>query len=175
MEDEGTVFKEAQRFRQPWLFALMIGLIAIMTWGFVQQILLGVPWGDNPAPDWMMVMLFIIFGILFPAFIFSLGLFTEVTSSELRIRFRPLQVKGERIPLKDIAEHASVDYRPLREFGGWGIRYGPTGKAYNVSGTRGVRLRTVEGREILIGSWRADELDAAIGRGRINAAKMGRT
>ena len=27
----------------------------------------------------------------------------------------------------------ATKYRPIRDFGGWGIRYGRTGKAYNVS------------------------------------------
>ncbi|NLK25486.1 MAG: hypothetical protein GX307_02790 [Euryarchaeota archaeon] len=36
------------------------------------------------------------------------------------------------------------------------------GKAYNVSGNRGVLLKLKDGNSLLIGSQRAEELDAAI-------------
>ncbi len=31
-------------------------------------------------------------------------------------------------------------YRPIREYGGWGIRYGWNGRAYSTSGNEGVQL-----------------------------------
>jgi hypothetical protein len=50
-------FREERRFRQWWLW-LLVGLVAALQWwGFLQQIILGQPWGDRPAPDWMMVLL----------------------------------------------------------------------------------------------------------------------
>ena len=44
----------------------------------------------------------------------------------------------------------------------WRVRYGRAGKAYNVSGNRGVVLAFDHGRTLLLGSQRADELAAAI-------------
>jgi hypothetical protein len=38
------------------------------------------------------------------------------------------------------------------EYGGWGIKYGKMGKAYNVSGNRGVQLEFTDGKRLLIGS-----------------------
>jgi hypothetical protein len=58
----------------------------------------------------------------------------------------------------------------LREYGGWGIKgWSRRRTAYSVSGNRGVELELSDGRHVLIGSNRADELAAvvagAIGRG----------
>jgi TATA-box binding protein (TBP) (component of TFIID and TFIIIB) len=50
----------------------------------------------------------------------------------------------------------------LLEYGGWGIKYGRKGKAYNVSGNRGVQLVFKDGKQLLIGSQRAEELAEAI-------------
>jgi hypothetical protein len=59
-------------------------------------------------------------------------------------------------------------YRPILEYGGWGIRYSPFGQgcAYNVSGNRGVQLELADGQRILIGSQRAEELARAIGEAK---------
>ena len=53
-------------------------------------------------------------------------------------------------------------YSPIRDCGGWGVRHYKSGKAYNVSGNRGVVLEFLDGRPILIGSQRPEELAKAI-------------
>ncbi|MBI0584532.1 MAG: hypothetical protein ISF22_09950 [Methanomassiliicoccus sp.] len=159
----GTMFRETQYFRQIWMIALVLGISAILSWGVVQQVVLGAPWGDNPASDGFMVLMFVLFGLLLPLFMFVVHLETEVTTTSLNFRFFPLHLKPRRIPLEDIAEHRAITYSPLKEFGGWGIRYGKLGTAYNVRGNEGVLIRTTAGRQILIGSRRAVELNAALG------------
>lgn len=39
-----------------------------------------------------------------------------------------------------------------RDYGGWGIRYGRKGKAFNVFGSRGLQLEFTNGKRLLIGS-----------------------
>ena len=85
-----------------------------------------------------------------------------VTDEELLIRFRPFHLRGRRIPLRDIAEAQARTYSPLGEYGGWGIRLGSRGMAYNAYGNRGVQIVLVDGRQILIGSQRSEELAAAL-------------
>ncbi|GIS68544.1 MAG: hypothetical protein CM1200mP8_1020 [Chloroflexota bacterium] len=48
------------------------------------------------------------------------------------------------------------------DYGGWGIRYGKNGKAYNVSGDRGVLLTFKNGSRVMIGSGEVDSLNSAI-------------
>ncbi len=69
-----------------------------------------------------------------------------------------------RIPAGEIRSAEAVTYRPLAEFGGWGIRFGLGGtRAYTARGNRGVRIEA-DGRKYLIGSQRPEELAAALAR-----------
>ncbi len=51
-----------------------------------------------------------------------------------------------------IARVEARDYSPFRDYGGWGIRIGPRGWAYNVSGSQGIELTFTAGHRILIGT-----------------------
>ena len=157
-------FREEQVFRQWWIW-LLIGLVAALQWwGFVQQIVLGQPWGDNPAPDWMMVLLWLLIGIGLPLFFVYLKLVITVTDEAIVIHYRPLTRRT--IQIADVAHVEARTYSPLREYGGWGIRGMGSKRAYNVSGDRGVELTLEDGRKVLIGSQRADALADAIAAAR---------
>ena len=70
------------------------------------------------------------------------------------------------IALRDIASAEVCAYRPIRDYGGWGVRWGAGGIAYNARGNRGVQLVLKTGKRVLIGSQRPEELIAAIEAGR---------
>jgi hypothetical protein len=169
-------YHEEQRFRQPLLWALMgtsaLALIGLFGYGMIQQLVLGKPWGDRPMPDGVLLAVGTAVIGMEAALLWlfaSARLVTQVHERELLLRFRPFHRQPVRLPLEEIVEWEAVTYRPLAEYGGWGIRYGPKGKAYNVSGDRGVRLRLARGESLLIGSQRAGELAAAIGAARRSA------
>lgn len=50
-------------------------------------------------------------------------------------------------------------YLPLREYGGWGLRWGifGSGTAYNISGNMGIQLVLQNGKKILVGTQKAEE------------------
>lgn len=157
-----VLFLEKQYFRQPWLWLLLGGIAVINYWAFVQQIVLGEPWGDNPASDAALLVIVLVFGLLFPLLFLVAHLCVEVRTDLMKARFFPLHLRPRTFAREDIICHRLVTYRPLRDFGGWGIRYGSVGKAYNISGNRGVLLELRDGGTLLIGSRRAEELDAAM-------------
>ena len=55
-------------------------------------------------------------------------------------------------------------YKPLKEYGGWGIKYGMgrVGKAYNVKGNIGMQLELKNGQKVLFGTQRADAFQRAM-------------
>lgn len=159
-DDPPVLFHEEQRFRQLWIWLLILFIAGLQWWGFIQQIVLGQPWGDNPAPDWMMVAFWLLFGIGLPSFFVYLKLIVTVSSDALEIHFRPLTRRT--IPIAAIAEIKAGSYSPLKQYGGWGVRGLGNNRAYNVSGNQGVRLTLVDNNIVLIGSQRADELALAI-------------
>ena len=157
-----AVFREVQYFRQPWLLIFLAGFILVNIWGVVQQIILGQPWGNKPASNELLVVIFLLSGVLFPVVILTAHLKLDVRPEALVYRFFPFHLHDRTILWKDIIRIQKVTYRPLRDFGGWGVRYGRRGKAYSVSGDQGVLLVLDEGRELLIGSKNAPELERAI-------------
>lgn len=158
------LFREQQRFRQWWVWLLVLGVAALQWWGFIQQIVLGQPWGDNPAPDWMMWLFWLLFGIGLPLFFYRLALIVTITPEHIAIRYRPLTRRD--IPLVDVESVEVRTYRVLREYGGYGLRGTRRDMAYNVSGNQGVQLTLRDGRRALIGSQRAAELALAIDSAR---------
>ncbi|MBM3940792.1 MAG: hypothetical protein FJ318_07895 [SAR202 cluster bacterium] len=162
MQAAATLFQERQRFDFWWLRALFLLFVALSAWSFTQQIVFGVPWGNNPAPDGWVIVLGVIWGILFPAFILSVTLRVDVRADGVRVRLFPIMWRPRVIPPGEIVAHEVVTYRPLRDYGGWGIRLGPKGMAYNAGGNRGVMLTLARGRRVLIGSRRPEEFALAV-------------
>lgn len=80
----------------------------------------------------------------------------------LCVRVLPFTRFRRHIPFDLITSCEARTYSPIREYGGWGMKFGRGGKAYNVMGNRGVQLVLVSGERLLIGSQRADELAGVI-------------
>jgi hypothetical protein len=157
-----TYFKEEQKFRQPWMIIIVI-IVSILPWiGLFQQIILGHKFGNHPAPNWMIHLIWLLFGIGFPIFFYSLKLITEVHNDGIYLRFFPLHRKFKFYSYTEIEKYEVRTYRPIYEYGGWGIRFGHSGRAYNVSGNKGIQLIFKNKKKLLIGSQKAEEFYRAI-------------
>jgi len=157
-----VLFREVQHFRQLWLWFIVLAIAGLAIYAVIQQLILEKPFGENPAPDPLVLGIGIIFGLALPAAFYVMNLTTEVRENGLYYRLSPFHWSFQRIDPSEIGKCEAVSYSPLRDYGGWGIRYGIAGKAYNISGNRGVQLDLVDGRRILIGSQKPDELATAL-------------
>lgn len=162
--DSGIYFHEVQRFGQWWLWVIVLGIAALMWYGFIEQILLGRPFGDHPAPSALLIVFFALFGLGMPWLFVVANLRTVVRPDGVYVRLFPFHLRDVRIAPEEVAGVSAGIYSPLMDYGGWGIRMGRGGKAYNASGNQGARLELVNGQHLLIGSQRAPELAAAIER-----------
>ena len=69
------------------------------------------------------------------------------------------------MPIGTIRSIEVVTYRPIADYGFWGIRTGRDGeRALIARGNRGVRLELADGTRLLIGSQRPEALAAAMDR-----------
>ncbi|MDX1691184.1 MAG: DUF6141 family protein [Acidimicrobiia bacterium] len=162
------IFEERQRFRQWWAWGAIL-LPALIAWIlFALQILGGEPVGDDPMPDWAVWVFFVVMGLGFPVWFAVLTLETTVDEEGVRVRFRN-GIGRRDLDFGEIARVEVRTYRPLLEFGGWGLRWGGKGRrAFTASGNRGVDVALHDGRSVLIGSKRPEALAEAI-RSRIVA------
>lgn len=157
-----VIYREVQHFSQWWIWGIVLGIAALQWWACYEQFYMRRPFGDNPAPDWMLIVFFLLFGIGMPGLFIAAKLITEVRADGVCLRFIPFHLRAVCIPFTDIASFSAGIYSPLVDYGGWGIRYGKNGRAYNVNGNMGVRLELASGQHLLIGSARAIELASAI-------------
>lgn len=164
-----VVYREQQRFRQPWLWivfaCITLPVLGLLGFGMYQQLVLGRPFGNNPLGDAQLIAVFggiLVLHTLVIALFWFARLDVEVTRDDIAVRFHPFHLRPRRIALRDVTDARARQYSAIGEFGGWGIRIGVRGWAYNVSGDHGVQLTLASGKRILIGSQRSDELEAAI-------------
>jgi len=162
IENPKVIYREVQRPRQFWWWAVVLFVSFLMWYGFIQQIIFGIPFGNQPAPDVMMIILWVIFGVIFPVVMLGiLKLIIEVRDDGLYIRFAPFHIKYRKFLFKDITHFEVITYNSFTRFGGWGIRLNFNGEtAYNVSGKQGLKIK-LSYQTVVIGTEQPEELEQA--------------
>jgi hypothetical protein len=160
-----TIFKETQKFNQPmiWVGMIFIGLImtSIFGFGIYRQIIQGVPFGNNPMSDNGLIITFVLTILLFICLVLLFRfarLSTIIDQRGIEYRFFPFQLKYHKINWDEIEKKEVITYKPIRDYGGWGMRFNRKGKAFNVSGDKGIQLYLKNGKQILIGTQKETEL-----------------
>lgn len=126
-------YQEIQRPKQFWVWGLMLLLTGFMWYAFLMQIIFDQPFGSNPAPDAVVVILWILLGIVFPiVMLLAMKLIVEVRDDGLYVRYVPFHRRYKVFLYEDIQQYKAITYNPHNRFGGWGIRTNLKGEiAYN--------------------------------------------
>jgi hypothetical protein len=157
-------FYEEQTFTQKWLvliqyfillLTLALSLAAIMTHR------------ARPLPG----ALPFIAACLFILFFRSIKLQTKITDEGIYYRFLPFHLRYRTIRKTDIAGIRVTVYHPLRDYGGWGIRYGKNGKAFTIKGDKGIFILLNTKRSLLIGTSQPLEVEKRLKEHRYNTAE----
>lgn len=158
-------YKEEQKFTQAWIWVLILGLSGIWIWQLIQQVFMGIPFGNNPAPD-LVVILTGLFPLLTILLFRLLTLETSINETGIYYRFKPFQRKPKVIKPEDIKHWEVKKYNPIKDYGGWGVRWGSSknGNAYNVSGNQGVLFELKSGRKFLLGTQNPESIRSALNR-----------
>ena len=133
--------------------------------GIYSQEVLQKPWGNNPTDTLGLLLilffeLFLMGGIIF--LFIKMRLKVEIKTDGLWYCFPPLARKWKCIKKEEIAGFEVRNYRPVSEYGGWGIKGSSKNKAYNVSGTTGLQLYLKNGRKVLFGTQESQAIEFAI-------------
>ena len=86
----------------------------------------------------------------------SLRMHTTVSDGSLNVRFWPFGCLT--IPIADVKQSELIQYDPLSDFGGWGVRPGLGGIIYSVRGRSAVKIVRNGGSLIYIGTGKPEEL-----------------
>jgi hypothetical protein len=156
-------YKEEQKFRQLWIWLLLLLLCGVWIWQFVQQIIMGKPFGNDPSPDFVIILTGI-FPIAVIVLFRFMTLETIINDNGIFYRFRPFQRKPKEIKAEDILSYEVKKYNALMDYGGWGIRLGSMGKgkAYNVSGNQGVLFVMKNGKKFMLGTQNPVSIKSAL-------------
>jgi hypothetical protein len=90
------------------------------------------------------------------------GLTVRLQETGILIHLGSTPVIRRRVPFAEIVSATSVRYRPIIEFGGWGIRGTRRRRAWTARGDQAVDLELTGGRTLLIGSDRPRRLEDRI-------------
>jgi hypothetical protein len=80
------------------------------------------------------------------------GLTVQVQETRIFMHLGKLPLVRRSVPFGEIESLDSVQYHPLRQFGGWGVRGWGAKKAWSARGDLAVALRLEGDRLLLIGS-----------------------
>lgn len=90
----------------------------------------------------------------------SLRLKTSLDDAQVTVRIWPFS--AARLKYVDIRKVEEVEYSPIADFGGWGIRYGLGGKIYSMRGSHAVKLSLSSGAIVYLGTQEPRKLSAEI-------------
>lgn len=161
------LFSETQRFKQWWLWILLIGINGLMIYGVFTQVINGHTFGDKPASN-SQLLIGAALSLFISIFVLSFRLDTQIKKDGIYVRLFPLQLSFKFFPWNSLLKYYVRKYNAITEYGGWGWRLGLFGKgtAYNISGNEGLQLEFTNGKKLLIGTQKPEELQEVINQFR---------
>lgn len=164
-------FREDRALRSPyvWTFLVILSsmLLGTVAWMVVRQVGQGQAFAEGGLSDAVLLSVAAFVFVGWFAFLALCGLATlqiEVTARGLFVRFWPLQRKVRQIPLAGAITIRAVRFRPVLDYGGYGIRRTRHGAAYALGTGEGVRIDYDNGYHLVVESGHALALEAAVRR-----------
>lgn len=131
------MFFEIQRFRQTWIITLLMLLLLLLVGGIILK-----KWQEIPVEglfDWP-TFISLSVTLLVMALFYFMQLETQIDRKGICYRWVPFQGGYSCVEWDKVEKLEVVTYSPLREYGGWGIRFGRRGRAHNVAGSKGLEI-----------------------------------
>ena len=144
------IFEEKQRFNQWWLWLGMAALVGIFIY--------------KRYPIEVNNKFIITFGVLglVVVFLFSIHLVTRIDANGIHIKMFPFHLRKVTYAWEELYSAEVVEYSPISEYGGWGLRISSNGKAFNIKGNKGIKIQTTDGKSRMIGTQNFEEAKAVV-------------
>lgn len=163
LSQKTILFQEKQRFRILWIWIVMICVDALLFYGIYLQLIVGQHFGTKPVNNTGLVLITLL-ALTLTIFFLLARLETCVASDGIMFRFFPFHLKFKFYSWEDILKCTILTYHPLKDYGGWGLRYSfrNKSKAFTVFGNRGLKLELKKGSQILIGTQEEDKMKSIL-------------
>ena len=155
------LFSETQKFKQWWIWLLLIGINGTILYGIIQQLFLGQQFGNQPMSDIGLIITGV-FMLLLSLLFFLFRLETHIKNDGIYVRFFTLHKSFRFYSWDTISIFHVRQYSPISEYGGWGIHGFGKNRAFNVSGNKGLQIEFKNGEKLLIGTDNFEELKRTI-------------
>lgn len=169
LADNGPkTFREVQRFTQWYLWVILIALnggIATTVFFYWFE---GQRHEKNEAEVLLLFSVAVIM-VLLTLFILAVRLETRIDRHGLYYRMYPIHRQFKRISPSEEVRVSVRTYKPILEYGGWGLRGWGNNKALNVSGNQGIQITWKDGKKLLIGTRRPEEAAKYLSRYGFNS------
>ena len=147
------IFQETQRFRQIWIWALILGISGFSISSlFLLEDKAPLTFGDLAFPIGMILLLNILF--------LSFTLTTRIEANALSYRFFPF-TRWRTFRFEEIETLELVEYNGLWEYGGWGIKWNGDTWSYTTGGKWGVIVKTTD-KKFLLGTQQPEQIRQVI-------------
>lgn len=153
-------FIESQRFTKKWHFVLIGGILLLTISSNFDTLISAINTSDFG------LLLKLVGSVFVGVFLFFfLQLKTSINSIGIHYQFIPFHRKKRLIAWNEIETIAVITYRPLFDYGGWGIRMKSldgSNIALNVSGKIGIYMQLKNGNKLLIGTQKKQEVETIV-------------
>ena len=135
-ENENLIYAETLNCKK-WAYYLSpIALLPIIIEYFTDKIT-----PDDVIAASILLLVFILIG-------FGLTLKWTISKDAFSFKYPPFYNKWRKIPLSEIKKMEIMRINPLKEFGGWGFRYGKLGQAFTTTGRMIIHIETTSGQKM---------------------------
>lgn len=160
-----VLFSEKQQFRQWWIMVILLLPVGFEVFKRLNE--------HHPLTLTLESLGFYFYiPFLLLLLLFSvMTLKTDIKEEGIFVQFFPFHFKPKFFPWEDILAAYVRKYKPLKEYGGWGIRQSLSkgGKGYNVSGNMGLQLVFKDDKKLLIGTKKPLEVTQVLEQlGKVN-------
>ena len=165
------LFHEVQRFRQPWIWAILVpialALIGYFTHVLLKQLVFGLPGDEPPLSDTLLLAIGVV------TFLITLGLIVglykarmvvDVTALGVIVRFPPL-FERQTLGFEEMERCGLCSLPSISARGGGGVQLTGTQQLITVRGNDGVEIVLRDGGTLVLGSQQAEELLSALQSG----------
>lgn len=158
--DTSILFEETQRFNQWYLWLLLLGCNGLVLFLLIKSLFK--PKAPHRTVNVLVLSLAAALMLSISALMYLIRLETEITQQGVRVRFYPIHAEFRTYLWDSIKTAHTRIYKPIAEYGGWGIKGSRENRAFNIAGNEGLQLVLKDGKKILIGTQHRAEIEKAL-------------